>query len=109
LKPKKIYIPKDVEIQNWVDDNRNEIMQSLYDNVFEFVKSKKDTAIVLQVISGHITRGRVIDSSMSLNVDFIMIKDDILTTIDKLIYYMEEVEEYEKCAKLLNLKKSIKL
>jgi hypothetical protein len=38
-----------------------------------------------------------------MNVDFIISKEDIKETLEKLLEYCIEVEEYEKCAEIVKL------
>jgi len=38
-----------------------------------------------------------------MNVDFIISKDDIKETLQKLLEHCIEVEEYEKCAEIVKL------
>jgi hypothetical protein len=39
--------------------------------------------------------------------DFMLVRDDIDTTIDALIRNFEEIEDYEKCSELVKLKNEL--
>jgi uncharacterized protein YPO0396 len=39
--------------------------------------------------------------------DFMLVRDDIDTTIDALIKNFEEIEDYEKCSELVKLKNEL--
>ncbi len=109
MKPKQIKIDFNTPIEKWANDNKGVIMDSIYDNVFEFMDSDEDDRIVLQVqpvkeqerkIKGSI---RTFKIESPINVDFIISKDDIQLTLRKLLEYYIEVEEYERCAEIVKL------
>ena len=105
MKPKEIYIGMEIVISKWADDNRNIIMNALYDNVFDFVDGDELTRCVLRVISKPKTHAKAKQiNRVGLSVDFVITRDDINETIDKLISHLVELEEYEKCAELLELR-----
>lgn len=105
MKPKEIYIGTETSVGVWANDNRNIIMNALYDNVFDFVYGDELTRCVLKVISQPPTHKSVTKlKRVGLSVDFIISRDDIDETIDKLIAHLVELEEYEKCAELVKLK-----
>lgn len=107
MKPKIIHIKENTPIDKWAEENKSQIMDALYENVFEFVESEEEDRVVLQLISGNVVRGRLRRENVGLNIDFIIAKEDISETIDKLMEHLVEVEEYEKCAELLKLKNKI--
>jgi len=49
MKPKQIKIDFNTPIEQWAENNKGVIMDSIYDNVFEFMDSDEDDRIVLQV------------------------------------------------------------
>ncbi len=109
MKPKQIKIDFNTPIEKWADDNKGVIMDSIYDNVFEFMDSDEDDRIVLQVqpvkeqerrIKGSLRTFKV---ESPINVDFIISKDDIQLTLRKLLEYYIEVEEYERCTEIVKL------
>lgn len=105
MKPKEIYIGTETPIAEWANENRNIIMDALYDNVFDFVYGDELNRCVLKVIAQPKTHTNAAKlKRVGLSVDFIINRDDINETIDKLISHLEEFEEYEKCAELLKLK-----
>jgi len=104
MKPKKIQIDLGTPIEKWADANRGLIMDSIYSNVFDFVNSKEEDRVVLQITPKIPQRSRIqIPAPQLTNVDFIISKDDIDLTLHKMLEYYVEVEEYEKCAEILKL------
>jgi uncharacterized protein YPO0396 len=61
---------------------------------------------VLKVITRPDTNsnGKQIDKMI---FDFMLVRDDIDTTIDALIRNFEEIEDYEKCSELVKLKNEL--
>jgi hypothetical protein len=109
MKPKKIKIDFNTPIERWADANKGVIMDSIYENVFEFMDSDEDDRIILQVqpvkeqermIKGSV---RKLNIESPINVDFIISKDDIQLTLKKLLEHYVEIEEYEKCAEIVKL------
>jgi len=104
MKPKEIHIEQRVPIQQWAEENKNTIMDAIYENVSEFMASKEEDRIVLRIIAGpkKLRRPQSIED-ISMNVDFIISKEDIKETLEKLLEHCIEVEEYEKCAEIVKL------
>ena len=104
MKPKEIHMDSRVPINEWANDNKSTIMDAIYDNVFDFIKSKEEDRIVLRIIAGpkKIRRPQSIED-IPMNVDFIISKEDIKETLQKLLEHCIEVEEYEKCAEIVKL------
>ena len=106
MKPKQIKIDFNTPIEQWADENKSMIMDSIYDNVFEFMESDEDDRVVLQVqpvLRQERTLRRTVPVQSPFNVDFIISKDDIDLTLKKLLEHMVEIEEYEKCAEIVKL------
>jgi len=106
MKPKKIKIDFNIPIETWVDENKCIIMNSIYENVFEFVDSEENDRIILQIhpdMGKEKNRRRINSDQSPVNVDFIISKLDIDLTIKKLLEHMIEIEEYEKCAEIVKL------
>ena len=104
MKPKKIQIDLGTPIEQWADANRGLIMDSIYSNVFDFVNSKEEDRVVLQITPKIPQRSRIqMPAPQLTNVDFIISKDDIDLTLHKMLEYYVEVEEYEKCAEIVKL------
>jgi hypothetical protein len=99
LKPKKIYIDPTTELVSWVDVHHNIIVNTLYENIFDFVRGDELKRTVLKVITKNIP---IYDRGVSY--DFMLVRDDVNDTIDALIRNFEEMEDYEKCYELLQLK-----
>ena len=104
MKPKEIHMEGRVPINEWAMDNKNIIMDAIYENVFDFVRGKEDDRIVLRIIAGpqKVRRPQSIND-IPMNVDFIISKDDINQTLEKLLEHCIEVEEYERCAEIVKL------
>ena len=104
MKPKEIHMEGRVPINEWASDNKSTIMNAIYDNVFEFIRSNEEDRIVLRIIAGpkQVRRPQSIND-ISMNVDFIISKEDIKETLEKLLEHCIEVEEYEKCAEIVKL------
>jgi len=93
-----------VPINEWANDNKSTIMDAIYENVFEFLESKEEDRIVLRIIAGpqKVRRPQSIND-IPMNVDFIISKQDIHETLQKLLEHCIEVEEYERCAEIVKL------
>lgn len=104
MKPKEIHIEQRVPIQQWAEENKGTIMDAIYENVSEFMASKEEDRIVLRIIAGpkKLRRPQSIND-IPMNVDFIISKEDIQETLQKLLEHCIEVEEYEKCAEIVKL------
>jgi hypothetical protein len=104
MKPKEIHIEQRVPIQQWAEENKNTIMDAIYENVSEFMASKEEDRIVLRIIAGPKKARRPQSiNDIPMNVDFIISKEDIQETLQKLLEHCIEVEEYEKCAEIVKL------
>jgi hypothetical protein len=106
LKPKVIHIESNEPIQKWTSENHQMIMDVLYDFIFEFAKSGKKKVVVLKLIFKPKYHSKITSYEI-INIDFTISEDEIVNTIDKLIFNFELTEEYEKCDKLLKLKSEI--
>jgi len=104
MKPKEIHMEGRVPINEWATDNKSTIMDAIYDNVFDFVRSNEEDRIVLRIIAGptQTKKPRSIND-LPMNVDFVISKEDIKETLEKLLEHCVEVEEYEKCAEIVKL------
>jgi hypothetical protein len=104
MKPRKIEIDLGTPIDKWADENRGVIMDSIYSNVFDFIESKEDDRVILQITPKITQRSRIQKpTEIPMNVDFIISKDDIDLTLRKMMEYYIDVEEYEKCAEIHKL------
>ena len=104
MKPKEIHMEQRVPIQQWAEENKGTIMDAIYENVSEFMASKEEDRIVLRIIAGpkKVRRPQSIND-IPMNVDFIISKEDIKETLEKLLEHCIEVEEYEKCVEIVKL------
>ncbi len=104
MKPRKIEIDFTISIEEWADENRGVIMDSIYSNVFDFIKSTDDDRIILQIIPILTKKSRIQrPAEPPVKVDFIISKEHIDLTLKKMMDYYIEVEEYEKCAEIHKL------
>ena len=104
MKPKEIHMESRVPIQQWAEENKGTIVDAIYENVSEFMESKEEDRIVLRIITApkKVRRPQSIED-IPMNVDFIISKQDIHETLQKLLEHCIEVEEYEKCAEIVKL------
>lgn len=106
MKPKRIQIDYKTPIEEWADENKGLIMESIYENVFEFMDSDEDDRVVLQVQPANAPEKimrKLVESQVPINIDFLISKQDIDYTLNELLKYMVSVEEYEKCAEIVKL------
>ena len=104
MKPKEIHMEQRVPIQQWAEENKGTIMDAIYENVSEFMASKEEDRIVLRIIAGpKKVRRQLSINDVPMNVDFIISKQDINETLQKLLEHCIEFEEYEKCAEIVKL------
>ena len=104
MKPKEIHMEGRVPINEWANDNKSTIMNAIYDNVFDFIASNEEDRIVLRIISGpKVVRKPQSINDLPMNVDFVISKEDINETLQKLLEHYIETEEYEKCAEIHKL------
>ena len=102
MKTKKIIL-EETSIIEWSIENDYVINCALYDNIFEFVKSDIPSYSVMRIFSFD-------DKDMDgtdVVTDFTITKKEINGTIEKLLESFEGYEEYDKCAKILKLQKSL--
>ena len=93
-----------VPINEWASDNKSTIMNAIYDNVFDFVRSNEEDRIVLRIIAGTTQNKKPRSiNDLPMNVDFVISREDIKETLEKLLEHCIEVEEYEKCAEIVKL------
>jgi len=104
MKPREIHMEQRVPINQWAEENKGTIMDAIYENVSEFMASKEEDRIVLRIIAGpkRIKRPQSIND-IPMNVDFIISKQDIQETLQKLLEHCIEVEAYERCAEIVKL------
>ena len=104
MKLREIHMETRVPIHEWAEENKSTIMDAIYENVSEFMASKEEDRIVLRIIAGpkRLKRPQSIND-IPVNVDFIISKQDIHETLQKLLEHCIEVEEYEKCAEIHKL------
>ena len=78
MKPKEIHMEGRVPINEWANDNKSTIMNAIYDNVFDFVRSNEEDRIVLRIIAGPTQNKKPRSiNDLPMNVDFVISKEDI--------------------------------
>ncbi len=105
---KKIYLDTTVSLLDWVEENRPVIIETLYDNIFDFLETDTDSKTVLKVENRPTFNASTMES-YGVTFDFMLIRSDILVTIDSMLEYYESIEDYEKCAKLMKTKTDFNL
>ena len=104
MKPREIHMEGRIPINEWATDNKSTIMNAIYDNVFDFVRSNEEDRIVLRIIAGPTQNKKPRSiNDLPMNVDFVISREDIKETLEKLLEHCIEVEEYEKCAEIVKL------
>lgn len=87
----------------WTLENDRKINDLLYNTVFDFSKSDKKSVTILRLYSFSDKS----EDGMDVVIDFKISKSELTETIDKLLKSYEGYEEYEKCAEILKLQKSL--
>lgn len=87
----------------WSLENDYQINMAIYDNIFEFVKSDKSSYSVLRIYSFD---DKDVDGT-DIVTDFTITKSDLNGIIHKLLKSFERYEEYDKCAEILKLQRSL--
>jgi hypothetical protein len=106
LATKKIYIDINTPVEQWANQNRGVIMNSIYDNLEGFMVGKREHKTVIKLIAKPQSHTKLRENTAMI-VDFSISKSDIDVTLEKVLEYMIEVEEYEKCAELVKIQKSL--
>lgn len=95
---KTIHLDENDSIHDWIEENRSIILDALYGELFDFLDSDDKRREVLKVkihykeIPEH--------ANMRREMTFVMTKERVDETIQQLIEWYSELEEYEKCAVL---------
>lgn len=90
-------------VLEWTLENDRKINDLLYNTVFDFSKSDKKSVTILRLYSFSDKS----EDGMDVVIDFKISKSELTETIDKLLKSYEGYEEYEKCAEILKLQKSL--
>jgi hypothetical protein len=88
----------------WVEENKDLILNSLYNELSDFLDSKDDLKLILKLViksKGHIR----LSEFNALAFEFMLVRDELTETIDGMLRHFEAIEEYEKCAELVKFKK----
>lgn len=102
MKTEKVVLEQS-SILEWSLENDYKINMAIYDNIFEFVKSDKSSYSVLRIYSFD---DKVMDGT-DIVTDFTITKSELNGTIQKLLNSFERYEEYDKCAEILKLQRSL--
>jgi hypothetical protein len=104
---KKIFLENGVSIIDWLDINEAVLINSLYDNIFEFMDSELENDIVLRVENSP-NSNKANSDPYQMIFEFSLVKEDIPDIIHTLMEYFETIEDYEKCSELVKLKHKLK-
>ena len=97
---KKFYI-SDEDPQLWMIENRPKVMDLIYENIFDFYESGKSEKTIARIFTSYQIR----KDGRNLTLDFALKKESLSDTLTKCQLYYEEIEQYERCARLFELKK----
>lgn len=90
-------------MEEWVEDNKDVVLNSLYENLPEFIEGEEATKLVLKlIVKPPFQRGRVSNEVMAF--EFMLVKNELEETMEGLLKHYVEKEEYEKCAELVKMK-----
>ena len=104
LNYKKIYLDSGESMETWVEENRHVILNNLYDELPSFLDDNSETRMVLKIIikpKGHVR----IAEFTGLAFEFMLVRTELDETISGLLKHFEDIEEYEKCAELVKMKR----
>jgi hypothetical protein len=104
---KTLYINSTTDWDDWVLNHHNIIIETLYENIFDFISKDELLRTVLKVITHQIPIYDDNEIYIGSVYDFILVRSDIDETIDALIKNFEDAEDYEKCSELIKLKTQI--
>ena len=107
MKLTTIYIDIETPMPKWIEENHILILNTLYNSIFDFVNGDDLKSVVIKVIATSANSEYVKLLTPALVYEFMLIRDNINDTIDALIRNFEELDEYEKCAKLLELRNEL--
>jgi hypothetical protein len=91
-------------METWVEENRHVILNNLYDELPSFLDDSSETRMVLKIIikpKGHVR----IAEFAGLAFEFMLVRTELDETISGLLKHFEDIEEYEKCAELVKMKR----
>ena len=96
---KEIYIG-DTDPHHWIMyDGKSTLMPILYETILELVENDLDEKIAVRIHCNFSNRQK--------SMDFVVHKDGIEDTIDKVFEWALENEEYEWCSELKTIKSEI--
>ena len=104
MKHKTIYLDSGSSMEDWVDENKDLILNSLYDELPDFLDSTDDLKLILKLViksKGHIR----LSEFNALAFEFLLVRDELTDTMNGMLRHFESIEEYEKCAELVKMKK----
>ena len=104
MKHKTIYLDSGSSMEDWVDENKDLILNSLYDELSDFLDSTDDLKLILKLViksKGHIR----LSEFNALAFEFLLVRDELTDTMNGMLRHFESIEEYEKCAELVKMKK----
>jgi hypothetical protein len=104
MKHKTIYLDSGSSMEDWIEENKEVVLNSLYDELPAFLKTKEDLKLILKLVIKSNGHSRLSEFN-ALAFEFMLVRDELLETIDGMLKHFEVIEEYEKCAELVKMKK----
>lgn len=103
---KTIYLDTGVSLIEWVESNKSVIIETLYDNIFDFIEESSDTKLVLKIANKPVMDYDRL-KSYGVVFDFMLVRTELSVTIRSLLDHYESIEDYEKCIKLVELQNKL--
>jgi hypothetical protein len=101
---RKLYIDEYINPDEWIDSNKKLVMDTIYENVFSFADSGADECVILTIVqnvSGKRRYGK--QKPKPVEIDVLLIRNELNTTLNVLLDFMVDIEEYEKCSEIHKL------
>ena len=88
MKHKTIYLDSGSSMEDWIEENKEVVLNSLYDELPAFLKTKEDLKLILKLIiksSGH---SRLSEFN-ALAFEFMLVREELAETIDGMLRHFE--------------------
>jgi hypothetical protein len=104
MKHKTIYLDSGSSMEDWIEENKEVVLNSLYDELPAFLKTKEDIKLILKLIIKSNGHSRLSQFN-ALAFEFMLVREELEETIAGMLKHFEVIEEYEKCAELVKMKR----
>jgi hypothetical protein len=104
MKHKTIYLDSGSSMEDWIGENKEVVLNSLYDELPAFLKTKEDVKLILKLIIKSNGHSRLSQFN-ALAFEFMLVREELEETIAGMLKHFEVIEEYEKCAELVKMKR----